>query len=215
MKLGGITMSKKDSSTKPSERTTSKKVKIIGTQKLYNASTGEIIDCQVTNIEERDFNFAKVWMRNFIYTIDTLGNQKTKIALWIVENINKENQLISTMQNMADSTKSSLETVRMTIKILQEVDFMRKTQNGVYTINPNIYFKGSHNQRMNILNQYSALGYHPPKITKKEKISQIEDMIAELNKELEGLKKEAITVETDGQLEMLPDGNIAERAKET
>ena len=59
-------------------QTTEKKVKVIGTQLYINATTGELEEMQVTSIENRDFNFTKVWMKNFIATLELVGNQKSK-----------------------------------------------------------------------------------------------------------------------------------------
>ena len=57
--------------------TTTKKVKVIGRQDYINVETGELESFDVTRIEDRDFNFTKVWMRNFISALDIVGNQKT------------------------------------------------------------------------------------------------------------------------------------------
>ncbi|WP_430060100.1 replication/maintenance protein RepL, partial [Priestia aryabhattai] len=42
--------------------TTRKKIKFSGTQKYINQDTGEIVEMNVTEIEERDANFHKVWL---------------------------------------------------------------------------------------------------------------------------------------------------------
>ena len=72
---------------------TSKKVKVAGVQNYINADTGEIVPMAVNEIEERDFNFSKIWMHNFIATLDLVGNKKTKLSYWIIENLDKENKL--------------------------------------------------------------------------------------------------------------------------
>lgn len=95
--------------------TTEKKVKYVGTEQYINARTGEIEDFCVTSIEERDYNFHKVWMRNFVSTLDIVGNQKTRLCLWIIDHLNKDNQLLYTYRQIASTTTMSLETVRTTI----------------------------------------------------------------------------------------------------
>ena len=164
------------------ELTTSKKVKYVGVQKFINADTGEVEEFSVNNIEERDFNFSKVWMKNFIMTLDLVGNQKTRLAMWIIDNLNRDNQLICTFRRMSEQTGLSLDTVRLTMKILQEADFLRKIGNGVYVVNPNTYFKGTRQARLNILNQYQEIGYEPPKLTDEEKIQRLESSISILQK---------------------------------
>ena len=112
------------------QQTTSKKVKFVGTQTYINTDTGEIIDMEVTKIEERDFNFSKVWMRNFIAALDIVGNKKTKLCYWIIENINKENMLVGTLRDISKRTDISLETVRLTMDILLDADFLRRKSQG-------------------------------------------------------------------------------------
>ena len=135
--------------------TTRKKVKVIGTDTYIKQSTGELKEMQVLSIEERDFNFHKVWLQHILNSIDLIGNQKTKLAFWIIENLNKENQLIMTQRQIAEKTNMSLDTVRLTIKALLESDFLERINIGAYRINPNVVFKGTRTDRLNILIEYT------------------------------------------------------------
>lgn len=169
------------------QQTTSKKVKFVGTQTYINADTGEVIDMQVTDIEERDFNFSKVWMRNFIAALDIVGNKKTKLCYWIIENINKENMLVGTLRDISKRTNISLETVRLTMDILLNADFLRRKSQGVYIVNPDIVFKGGRGSRLNVLNQYNA----SPKVELSDevKLKNLLNTIKELTAEVEKLQK--------------------------
>lgn len=134
---------------------TRKKVKVIGTENYIKQDTGEIKEMQVINIEERDFNFHKVWLSHIINSIDLIGNQKTKLAFWIIENLNKENQLIMTQRKIAEKTGMSIQTVSLTIKALIESNFLVKINSGAYRVNPNVLFKGGKADRLNVLIEYS------------------------------------------------------------
>lgn len=182
--------------------TTTKKVKVIGQQEYINAETGELESFSVTSIEDRDFNFHKVWMRNFISTLDIVGNQKTRLCMWIVDHINKENQLIGTLRGIADSSGMSLETVRVTMKILLDADFLRRVQNGVYIVNPDIVYKGSYGSRMNILNQYSTA--ERVKMTDEEQLAHLMDSIKALTAKADAIRKriEAKGDDIEGQVTM-------------
>ena len=170
-----------------STQQTSKKVKFVGTQSYINANTGEIIDMEVSQIEERDFNFSKVWMRNFIAALDIVGNKKTKLCYWIIENINKENMLIGTLRDISKRTNTSLETVRLTIDILLDADFLRRKSQGVYIVNPNVIFKGGRGNRLNVLNQYNS---NPrDELSDEVKLKNLLNTIEELNSEVEKLQK--------------------------
>ena len=113
---------------------------------------------QVIEIEERDFNFHKVWLQHILNSIDLIGNQKTKLAFWIIEHLNKENQLIMTQRKIADKTGMSLDTVRLTMKALMDSDFLIKINSGAYMVNPDVIFKGGKTDRLNILIQYHGGG---------------------------------------------------------
>lgn len=172
---------------------TSKKVKFVGTQSYINANTGEIIDMEVSQIEERDFNFSKVWMRNFIAALDIVGNKKTKLCYWIIENINKENMLIGTLRDISKRTNTSLETVRLTMDILLDADFLRRKSQGVYIVNPNIVFKGGRGSRLNVLNQYNS---NPKEeLSDEVKLKNLLNTIKELTAEVEKLQQKILEKE--------------------
>ncbi|MCR5312939.1 MAG: replication/maintenance protein RepL [Bacteroidaceae bacterium] len=198
-------------------KTTTKKVKCVGTEQFINTATGEIEDFQVTQIEERDFNFSKVWIRNFVATLDLVGNQKTKLVYWIIDHLNKENQLIYTNRQLESETGISLKTVSITMKALQDANFLKKQFNGVYIINPDILFKGSKNARMNVLNQYSELGYQKAELSKEERISNLKQSISTLQHQLDELlsdDKNIIDAEVEAQMSFTPSGQIFQRVTE-
>ena len=173
------------------QQNTTKKIKVIGNQQYINFNTGEIEDFQVTSVEERDFNFTKVWMKNFISTLDLVGNQKTKLAFWIIENLNKENQLTMTYRQISEKTNISLETVRKTMTILLEVNFLKRINQGVYQVNPDILFKGNKNTRLNLLTQYNNLDNqeNEKELTLQKKLNNIQSTILKLNQEAEKILK--------------------------
>ena len=191
--------------------TTTKKVKYKGVQSFINATTGEVVDMYVTDIEDRDFNFGKIWMRNFIATLDLVGNQKTRLCLWLIDHLNRDNEIGMTYRQMSEETSISLGTVRDTMKILQDVDFLRKVGT-VYRVNPDIYFKGTHAARMAVLQDYHTA---PKKtLSADEKIKMIDNSIDELRKEKNKLiaERDSVILDVQGQLEMTSDGEIVERA---
>lgn len=168
---------------------TIKKVKYIGTHEFIDAETGELRTMQVSDIEERDFNFHKIWMRNFIGTLDIVGNQKTKLCFWVIDNLNKENQLMYTYRQIAEKTKISLETVRITMGILQESNFLRRQNQGCYIVNPDVVFKGSRDGRLNILNQYQNAEHI--ELSDEQKLANIMQSITTMQQTMNKLIKEA------------------------
>lgn len=148
---------KQNDRKKQDKRTTHKKVKVVGSQQYINQQTGEIVPMQVISMEDRDFNFTKIWMQNIINSIDLIGNQKTRLAFWLIDHLNRDNQLIMPLRVIAEKSGVSLDTVNKTMKALQQANFLRKQQAGVYVVNPDMLYKGTHNNRMRILLDYTKL----------------------------------------------------------
>lgn len=136
------------------QATTTKKVKVVGTKQYVDSLTGEVETMQVISIEERDFNFHKIWLKSILSTFDLIGNKKVKLAMWIIDHLDSENKLIGTQRAIATQAGCSLSTVSETMKSLQEADFLQKINSGAYRINPDIIFKGSRTNRMNVLFEY-------------------------------------------------------------
>lgn len=196
------------------EQRTQKKVKVIGHQDYINATTGELERMQVTNIEERDFNFNKVWMRNFISTIDMIGDKKTRLCFWIIDHLNKENELGLNYRQIANETGYSLETVRLTMQRLKDSDFIVKVGT-VYKVNPNVVFKGTRGARLNILQQYNDAKNPPKELTPEQKLENIKNSIKILQEQADAIIKEqgVIDLEVDDQLAFNIKGEIVETAK--
>lgn len=169
---------------------TTKKVKYVGTEQFINATTGELQEMQVTSIEDRDFNFTKIWMKNFIATMDIVGNQKTKFCYWVIDNLNRDNMLIGTQRELAKQSGISLQTVSITMKLLMDADFLRKKYSGVYIVNPDIVFRGTRQKRMNVLNMYSTA--QKIEMTNEEKLANILRSIEQLQHQAEMLKKDIV-----------------------
>src|SRR5699024_12645860 len=110
------------------------KIKRIRTKKIIEDRKDEKETIQVTNIEERDANLHKIWLGNMLESLDMIGNQKIRVAMFIMENINKENELIMTYRVIAEKTNTSLQTVSETMKALQESNLLSKIRNGYYRV---------------------------------------------------------------------------------
>lgn len=168
--------------------TTSKKVKVIGSVQYINIQTGELEEHIVTSVEERDFNFTKVWMRSFLATLDLIGNAKSKVAYWIIENIDKENQLTYTYRQIADAVGVSKQTVSQTMSVLLDAQFLRRKNIGCYIINPDIVFKGTRSSRLNVLTQFHDSESKP--LDPNTQLQNITKAISELSKKAEQLSEQ-------------------------
>lgn len=158
--------------------TTSKKQKFVGVKEFLDPTTNTMVPMQITTIEERDFDFNKVWMRNLINSMDEIANQKMRLAFWIIDNLNKENQLIMTQRKIAEKTGISLKTVSSTMKLLCEpaegnIPFLQKINSGAYRVNPDVLFKGSHSNRMGVVMEYHETNRENKQSKDKDKEKEV------------------------------------------
>jgi len=133
---------------------TRKKVKVIGKRVFVDPLTGVKEEMQVVRIEERDANFHKIWLQHVIMSLDIIGNVKMKFAFWLLEHMTADNLIAMTYEQMARRSGYSYETIKRTMPLLVESDFLIRINKGAYQVNPNVIFKGHTDHRMNVLLQY-------------------------------------------------------------
>ena len=146
--------SKNDTST--IHKPTLKKQKFVGTKTLVDPETGEAWASQINVLEDRDFNFHKVWLEHLVQALDDISNQRLRLAFWIIDHLDKENKLVMTQRAIAEKSGMGLATVTRTMKALQggEVPFLQKINSGAYRVNPDVIFKGSFNNRIAVCYEY-------------------------------------------------------------
>lgn len=137
---------------------TTKKQKFVCSKEFVDTSTGEIIPMQMFQVEDRDFNFHKVWLKNLVMSLEGISSQRLKLAFWILDNLNSENQLVMTQRMIAEKSGMSLDTVRRTMRALQsgKPAFLQKINSGAYRVNPTVIWKGSYNKRMGVCFEYGS-----------------------------------------------------------
>ena len=136
---------------------TYKKQRLVGLTEVYDKD-GNPIPSQLIKIEDKDFNFHKVWLQHLILSFEGITNQRLKLASWILDNLDTENQLVMTQRKISEKSGMSLATVMRTMTELQkgELPFLQKINSGAYRVNPAVIWKGSYNKRMSVLFDYTS-----------------------------------------------------------
>lgn len=137
---------------------TTKKQKFVGYKMLIDPETGEQYPMQMNVLEDRDFNFHKVWLQHLVNSLDGISNQRLRLAFWIIDHLDKENKLIMTQRAIAKESGMSYQTVSRTMRALQEGSpaFLVKINSGAYRVNPDVIWKGSYSNRMGICYEYHS-----------------------------------------------------------
>lgn len=135
---------------------TYKRQRLVGLTEVYDKD-GNPIPSQIIKIEDRDFNFHKVWLQHLILSFEGITNQRLKLAFWILDNLDTENQLVMTQRKIAEKSGMSLATVMRTMTELQKgkLPFLQKINSGAYRVNPAVIWKGSYHKRMSVLFDYT------------------------------------------------------------
>jgi predicted transcriptional regulator len=133
---------------------------LIGQQKLelMNTATGELI--HVDQISKRVYgtkNFWKCYLMDFLTVLGIIDSKQLDIFIYIVENTNQGNNMfIGTYKKIAEDVGASSRTISIILKKLQDNNFIKKVQNGVWLVNPNILMKGNDTKRQILLSYYNS-----------------------------------------------------------
>lgn len=138
------------------KKSTTRRSRIIGKEEYIRASTGAVEEFQVVSIEEKDFNFQKIWLAHVLDAINEIGNRKIELLMYLLEQKDYNNKVTLTVREISDETGVSSRTIIRTLKALEEHDIIQR-KTGVIQFNPSVIFKGNYNQRMGVLIQYNKL----------------------------------------------------------
>lgn len=133
---------------------------LVGTKRkdYQDLETGEIIT--VDQISKRIYgskNFWKCYLMDFLAVLGVFDSKQVDIFIYIVENTNQSNNLfIGTYKKIAQDLGVSEGTISAIIKKLVANNFIKKVQNGVWLVNPNILMKGNDTKRQILLNYYQS-----------------------------------------------------------
>lgn len=133
---------------------------LVGQKKreLMDKETGEII--WVDQITKRTYgtkNFWKCYLMDFLTVLGIIDSRQLDIFIYIVENTQQANNtFIGTYKKISKDTGCSSTTIARIMKKLQENNFIRKVQNGVWLVNPNILMKGNDTKRQILLSYYES-----------------------------------------------------------
>lgn len=133
---------------------------LIGQQRrhLIDADTGEnfLVD-QITKRVYGSKKFWKCYLMDFLTVLGIIDNKQLDIFVYIAENTNPTtNMFIGTYSKIAKDVNVSSATIAKIMKKLQDNNFIKKIQNGVWFVNPNILMKGNDKKRQILLSYYQS-----------------------------------------------------------
>jgi arabinogalactan endo-1,4-beta-galactosidase len=128
------------------------------TLRLTNRATGETKEYQIENNEvHTDSYFEKVWVKDLITVLNAIGGSKVKVFCYILKYKNLDNMFIGSIYDISKKLQISTTTVKQTLKIMKDLDYLRMSKNGVYQLSPNLIIKGKSKKRQIVLSQYNSI----------------------------------------------------------
>ena len=103
-----------------------------------------------------DFDYDKVFLFNLLEGLGVIGGAKFRAAMYVLKHKDENNLVMITAETLGKECKISTKSAHRTLQMLQESNFLTrpKKTRGLYQINPEMIFKGSHNRRMSVLTVY-------------------------------------------------------------
>lgn len=133
---------------------------LVGTKKkeLIDTETGEkILVDQITKRVYGTKNFWKVYLMDFLMVLGIFDSKQVDVFIYIVENTSPSNNtFIGTYDKISHDVNVCRQTIAKIMKKLQDKGFIKKVQNGVWLVNPNILMKGNDTKRQILLNYYDS-----------------------------------------------------------
>lgn len=123
-----------------------------------NTSTGEVCDVYIEK-EVSSQNFWKIWLSDILTVLGIISNSKQlDVVLFIMENMKQsDNSFVGTHESIAKRSGVSKRTVATTMKKLLETGFLKRVQNGLYSVNAKYIVKGNENKRRMIIDYQNTL----------------------------------------------------------
>ena len=166
-------------------------------EEYMRISDGEIVT--LDNIQKVVYGtkaFWKCYLMDFLAVLGIIDSKQLDVFIYICENTNPTTNLfIGTYRKISGDLGCSLDTVAKITKKLQAKGFIKKVQNGVWFVNPNLLMKGNDKKRQILLSYYES----------DEPINKIT---------MSRTKRTALPdTQIEGQLTLAADGSIQEEGE--
>jgi predicted transcriptional regulator len=127
-------------------------------KKLVDVETGEVII--VDNVQKHIYGpkaFWKIYLLDFMTVLGIIDSKQLDVCIYIAENTSQSNNLfIGTHKRIAADVGVSPRTVNTILNKLKDNGSIKRVQNGVWAVNPNIMMKDNDRKRQILLSYYET-----------------------------------------------------------
>ena len=128
------------------------------TRQLLDVETGEVFEAnQVIKRTYGEKQFWKMYLMDFLSVLGVFDSRQVDVFIYIAENTNASNNMfIGTYSKISKDVNVSSSTIAAIMKKLQAHNFIKKVQNGVWLVNPDIIMKGNEKKRELLLTYFNS-----------------------------------------------------------
>lgn len=143
---------------------TIKKIPIVTKKEIYeDLESGQVVESQESIKVEKDYGFSKVWINDTYKIIEPLSKEGILLWFWILKNVNPKNLLTKSFIQISKEMGIERRAIGRNMKLLISKNAIKEIKKGLYMVNPDIYFKGNHYNRVIALEEYSKVQNHKTK----------------------------------------------------
>lgn len=162
----------------------------VGYETYMNTETGELVEMPKFVIEGGDINFEKVWVWHLCEAYKLIGNKAVTVLNYLFQNRDQNNLIMGSQRKIASDLGISPTTVASIIAKLKSHNVISMPQSGLYRINPEMMWKGSHRARMQILYEYRQEKANEEPPTREEKLQALNNKAELLMQEVAKIQVE-------------------------
>ena len=125
-------------------------------RELVDRNTGEVLEVeQTTRLVYGSKSFWKCYLKELVAVLKSISSKQFHVFTYIIEHARpSDNLFIGTYDKIMKDTGYCRQTVAVAMKKLQGVGFIKKVQNGVWIINPDVLMKGNANKYRMLRSSY-------------------------------------------------------------
>lgn len=134
-------------------------------RRLVDQDTGEVVDVQ--QIIKRVYNqklFWKITLSDFLGVLGIIESKQLDVVIYVLEHTRAStNTFEGTQRKISKDTGISLTTVSKIMRKLQDLEFLKQKQWGLYYVSPRILMRGSEQKRQVLLSYFDESKSKPKK----------------------------------------------------
>ena len=113
------------------------------TYMMVNMRTGETVNADVFIEQIPKQYWERAYAKILAEYIGVAGTATNNVLAWLVKNKDSNNRIIGTFSHIAKECGTTVPTVSNLFQKLYKKEFLKKMQNGIYMLSPNLLRHGN------------------------------------------------------------------------